>query len=385
MDKRKLMLSLMEGVERDVTKSELAANIGCSKMTISKFFKYSHTDFTFPLWLLSVKFLKPERETEVIAQVGEEWLVDGSLLNIRCMMEYSSINRDFHTLERFIHAQNSAPAVNKDAARTYKIMMDFQQREVSNSDLLTRLEKVRPQSSESAALVTIMKALVNYRLKEYGSMFRLAQIAEEQTSKLKNAYLRDSYMARISEIMARSYLYLRNDVRKARFYANTVVNSRYLSDNYKSHMHHLIGTSFMFEDHAESLRWFESYQEILKGGGRHELAQSVVETDVFFAKVLHDQPVAADETTDKLELMHYYAKRGDFEAVERLSEEVPQDDPFAMCYLGMARHDPELMLKSTARFVETGNKFFAELPKTAIKLHPMYINSAKIIRNIKLA
>lgn len=384
MDTRKLLISLMEGTHKDTNQSELAEAIGCSKSMISRFLIHD-AEMTFPLWLLSVRFLQPQKEAEVMKKLAEAWSVNGSPQNIRYLMEYSSTNRDFDTLELLIESQKGLPRHSADCAETYKIVIDFQKREISNSDLLTRLETFNPQTPESLALVTIMRALVNYRMKEYGSMFRLAQIAEEQTSKLKNPFLRDSYMSRISEIMARSYLYLRNDVKKARFYANTVVSSRYLSDNYKSHMHHLIGTSFMFEDHAESLRWFESYQEILKGGGRHELAQTVAETDVFFAKVLHDQPVTADESTDKLELMHYYAKIGDVEAVERLSKEVPQDDPFALCYLGIAKKDPEMLLQSTANFVEGGNKFFAELPKLALESHLMYIKPASIIRNIKIA
>jgi hypothetical protein len=381
---RTLLYSLMEGKERDVRKSELANAIGVCKTYISNFFSYKN-DLTFPAWLLSIRFLQPEREEELVDTLADMMIRDEDKLDCRLLMEYASTSRNFNLLEKLISTQMFSTRVNKDFAQVYSIALKFQRRKVSNEDLLLDLATFRPHTEETAIFANLLRAMVCCSTQEYKAMFRLAKITEKQISKIKNPFLRESYMARVAEIFAKGYLYLHSDVKKARFYATTVTNSRYLSDSYKSHMFHLLGTSYMFEDHGESVKAFSKYRDILKGGGRYDLAQETEEKDIFFANVLWEQNVTVEETSDPLEQMHFFARRGDIETVERLYNLVPQEDPFALCYLGMARKDPELLLRSIAKFVERGDRFFTELPRQEINSHPMHVTSAEIICSIKIA
>lgn len=381
---RKLLASLMEGERCDVNNTELARAIGCTAKQISKFFNYG-TDLSFQLWLLSVRHLRPESESEVVEQLAEAWMEGGSPSNLQSLMEYASTTRNLDLLERLIVSQEDAPKKVRKQAELYRMVLDFQRRDYSSDDLLAQLDYFRPHSVENSVLAKILRAMVNYCDDDFRAMFRTAQQAEREVSDIKNEFIRESYMARISEILSKGYLYLRNDVRKARFYGNVVLNARFLSPAFKAHTLHLLGTSYIFEDCAESLRLFGEYADALDAGGRHELAQSVRERDEFFTRVLWTQEVSAEDSTDPLELMHYYAKAGDKEAVEKLYEQVPQDDPFALFHVGTVRNDPDMLIRSMAKFVEQGNKFLTELPRRALQGHPVHVPAGETIRSIRIA
>lgn len=381
---RKLLYSLMERKYRDVKKTELADAIGIHKAELSHFFGYRN-ELTFTTWILAIRYLKPEKEREIVAQLADAMIENEERKNCRQLMEYASTQRDFKLLEKLVTTQMNAPKENKTWAQYYSVALKFQQRAESPENLLLEIDKLKPYTNELAAFSSILKALVYYTMQEYKCMFRLAKFAEKQSSMIKDSFIRDCYLARVSEIFARGYLYLKNDVRKARFYANSVLNSKFLHSSYKVHIYHLLGTSYLFEDYDQCIQYFNIYRDLLKGGDSEDLAKEIEEKDIYFAKVLWDRCDETANTSDPIEKMHYLARKGCVKDVENLSKEVSCDDAFVLCYLGMAYKDPELLLLSMARFIETGDKFFAELPKREIEEHPAYIVPAEVICNIKIA
>jgi hypothetical protein len=262
--------------------------------------------------------------------------------------------------------------------------LKFQQRN-RNEELLSLTDNYKPKTFEMKVFSMIVKARILYEMREYKSMFRIAKSIERDVEKIKNAYIRESYLARISEIFAHGYLYLKNDVKKARYFANNVIDSKFLCPKFTSHMYHLLGTSFVFEDFHESLKYFNMYSNYLRYQGRFKLHKEVVQLDIYFLKVLWGYTDKDLYTDDVLEKMHFYARNGQADDVEELFREVDPEDPFALSYLGMAKKDPELLLRSIKRFLETGNKFFAELPKREIKQYPVFDLTASVMCEINIA
>lgn len=83
--------------------------------------------------------------------------------------------------------------------------------------------------------------------------------------------------------------------------------------------------------------------------------------------------------------MHYYARKGDTKEVEALLNEDNCENPFSICYLGIASNNPELLIRSVAKFIDEGNKFFAELPRKELLRFPVYSVSANAICSINIA
>ncbi len=386
---RKLMYSLMEGNDRDINRKELAEIIGADPTQVSCFFNYKN-QLPFASWLLAIRKLRPAEESKYVDIIAEMMINDADRLGCRQLMEYASTNRNFSLLEKLINSQKDDYRENIQWARLYSIAMKYQQRTASNEEILAELDMFKATYSETIVFCNILKASTLYMLGEYKYMFRMAKLAEDQIKHIKNNYIADMYMARLSELFARGYLYLKNEPKLARFYGNMVLNSRYLSESYKTHVYHLMGTTYVFDDYDQSISYFNSYKDALKGGGREDLARGVDELDIFFLKVLWEVPVHENDTNDPLEKMHYYARLGERTKFESLVKEaLPEDDPFALCYIGMINNDPEYLLHSIARFVELGNKFFAELPLREIQRmyngHYYLDLAADIISNIKIA
>ncbi|MBT2714717.1 AimR family lysis-lysogeny pheromone receptor [Bacillus sp. ISL-57] len=385
MPTRKLLEGLMEGKEKDFNCKEIARAIGCSGNLLYGFFE-GRCELSFQQWILIIRFLKPEKEDELVETLSEIMIRNDDKRNIRTLCEYASTHRKFSLLGNLINAlQGSYIAVNRDFAQLYEISSRYQQRNTPNEDLLFDLEAIQTKTVEGQIFANVLKAHVLYALKEFKTLFRIGHSIYNQLSKVKNPYLQDSYMARISEVLAQGYLFLKNDVKKARYYANNVLNSKYLGEAFKVHTLHLLGTSYLFENHAESVKWFEQYRDKLEGFGRYDRADEVDDRDIYFADILWGKEGVTDaDSPVRIEKAHYFAKQGNIEAVEAMCKG-HEECAFAICYLGMAKNDPEILLKSMAKFIENGCKFFAEFPKRELANHPAFIVSANIISNIQIA
>ncbi|MEK5109919.1 AimR family lysis-lysogeny pheromone receptor [Cytobacillus sp. FSL K6-0129] len=383
---RKIIRSLMERPDKDITNLELAKAINYDDSTISKWFRYEN-ELSFPAYLLSIRYLSPEREDELMDIIAEEMINTENRQNCRLMMEYASTRRNFPLLQKLINSQRKAPRPNNDWAAIYDLSLKFQKREHPNEEILNMLIAYKPKTVETKVFLNILKINTLYMIGEYSYMLKLAKSTESDLENITNTYIKETYTSRINEIFARAYLYQRNDVKKARFFAKSIINSKFMCANYTSHLYHLLGTSYVFENRETSLNYFNNYVDILRHQKRFDLVEEVQCLDIFFVNTYWGQTSCENTTNNPLELMHYYAKTGKVDLVEELymSNKEFKNNPFALCYLGMARSNPQLLLQSVANFIEDGNKFFAEIPRKQLEDYPDLSFSASVMCKIKIA
>jgi len=381
---RKILQSMMEKPKKDVTNSELSRICNVDDATFSNFFSYKR-DLSIPIWILSIKHLNPSRENEVLDLLVPDTIKSEDREKCRHLMEYTSTRRRLDLLETIVDSQEKAPRENKDWAKVYRISLHYQRRDKSNAEILSMLDSYSPKFTETKAFYLILKARVYYMLKEYKSMFRVALEAEKEINKICSLYIKENYLARLNELYAHAYLYLRNDVKKARYYANVVINSRFLCANFHSHMYHLLGTSFLFESYEESHENFLTYYNLLQKQGRHDLAKETLNLDIYFCKVLWGKLLGTIETNDPIERMHYLARIGDKKEFNELYNKTNKNDPFILCYKGIIENDPESLQESLLEFINSGNKFFAELPKKELEIYPAYSASTRVLSKINIA
>ncbi|MDQ0270779.1 AimR family lysis-lysogeny pheromone receptor [Cytobacillus purgationiresistens] len=384
---RKLFRTLMERPDKDVTNIELAGAINYDDSSISKWFNYDTSDLSFRFYLSAIRFLAPEREDELIEIVAMEMVRTENRQNCRHLMEYASTTRNFQLLQNMIDLQKNVSRENKDWAEIYGIALSFQKKSKPLESILQTVERYKPKNHTTRVFSLLLKSNILYRMGEYSFMFKIAKEVEKEIDKIKNVYIKECYSARLSEIFARGYLYQRGDVKKARFYANNVINSKFLCSKFTAHTYHLLGTSYVFENRELSLRYFETYKKLLEQQERNDLINEVTVLDIFFVNTLWGQASSENETCDNLEKMHYYARIGEYEKVNEIfyDREEHSTNPFALCYLGIAKEDPHLLLQSLASFIEKGDRFFAELPRREIEKFPGYIFSATVMCNINIA
>lgn len=378
---RKLVYSLVELPDREVRNTEIAGVCKTSESMISQFFD-NEKELSFYHYIAIVRNYAPERENEVANIVADEFINIEHRHNCRMAMEYASTSRNLTLLKKMIDSQLDAPKENKDWAKLYSILYKFQARLISGEEALILLEDYSPKFPETKALYKIALAMGYYWVGEYKSMYRAITQSEKLVETIKNTYTRESYTARVCEMFARMYLYVKNDPKKARFYAKNVLNSTFMCDNYKVHLYHLLGTSFLFECHKESVNYFEIYKDMLVRQNRLELADEVINKDIYFANVLWGIDVNGTETSDPLEECHQLARQG----LQIPVVEGKEEDPFYITYKGIAQKSADTLLKAAVTFINNGNKFFANLPLNELKKFNGYIDTAEtLLKTINIA
>lgn len=377
---RKLIHSLVELPEREVKNNEIAAVCGTSESMISQFFGYEK-ELSFYHYIAIIRNYSPNRELELVDLIAEEFINLEHRNNCRMIMEYASTTRNFTLLKKMIDSQLNAPKENKDWAKLYSLVLKFQSRSVPADEILIELEEYSPKYLETKALTKILLSMVYYRVGEFKSMQRSICKSEILVESIKNPYIRESFTARVCDVFSRIYLYVKNDPKKARYYANNVINSPIACDKFKVHLYHLIGTSFLFESHEEAVSYFETYKKKLIAQGRFELAEEVKNKDIFFANVLWGIGLEFIETNDDVEECHRLARIG--KPVLNLDI---QNDPFYLSYKGIAEKSAETLMKAAVSFLNSGNKFFANLPINELKKYENYrITAETLLQNINIA
>lgn len=377
---RKLVYSLTELNDREVSNGEIAEACGLSEAMISQFFN-EERELSFSHIISICRKFNPGKEAEIVGRVSDFYIEQESRMSCRMMMEYASLNRDFKLLEKVIKSQMSADSrENKDWSKLYSIVIQFQKRSIPPEEVVVKLEQYSPKHQETKAMHKIMLSAANYWSGDYKAMNRHALASEKLVEKIKSDYIRECYTARVCEMFALMYLYVRADVKKARHYANNVINSAVICDNFKSHLYHLLGTSFLFEDFGRAVSYFEIYKGSLESQGRFELANEVMKKDIFFAKVLWGVNVEECETDDVLEQNFLRAKEG--KPLNATSE----DNPFAVCYEGISKQCGETLMRSAAMFVNSGNKFFSKLPMDELRKHSTFsVIAETLLQNLSIA
>jgi hypothetical protein len=364
MPLRKLIYTLMEGKERDITKTELASMINVHPSTITNFFEYK-TELKFELILEIIRKTKPEKELELMKEaIGIIAKSSKRLRDIRLSMEYLSTNRLLDDLKNVIETQiNSSNKELKDWATHYLILYKYQTLSESFANLLKELKTMKPTLYiEMKVLRIILELYLNFMQRNYTDLFPLCEKAQKLISEIKCDFIRESYKIRISEMLSKGYLFCKDDPIEARKHGENILKSKNICASIKLNTYHMMGTSLIFDNFEDSARYFKKYKEMAEIHGRIEKVKEAEERDLHFLRVLWGKELELAQTTDPNEKMFYETLHGDKKkAIEMLKD--CYDSPFKVCYEGIAKEDPELLVQSIAMFLDRGNKFFVRLPR----------------------
>jgi hypothetical protein len=367
---------------RGITRKDFAGMIGMDDTCFSDYLNGKRLEIPFPSIKKAMKILCKENFRKVMKFVCENTRKPD---NMRMVLEFASISRDLPLLEKMIGLLSQEGKKEKEWASAYKIALRFQSRDTSNKELMEMIDAVKPKFTEMKILRKILRARVLYRMKEYDTMFRNARDVEEELKGMSDGYLKKTFTIRLNELFAQGYLYVNGETEKARFYANNVINNETISAVFKSHAYHVVGTSFLFEDYDKAIENFEAYKRQLVENNREDIARTVDEKDVFYAKVLWDRDLETLNTNDNLEKAHLEVKKGNVEKAIDILNSVEQS-PFSMCYLGLATNNPLLILESFFKLIGQKQMFFANIPAKYLKEYPEYKMTVELaLQNIKVA
>jgi hypothetical protein len=363
--------------ESDMSLSELAEAISIPKSQLSAFFSSGgKKTIDFIYFIRAIRLIKPNQEEQFMKSVCPCLLRPQ---NLRVAMEYAA-TFNYFDLQRVLYDINVGMGrENKDFAEVYKIYLDFQEKTKTNEELFGDLESYSPKFLETRLFKLIIKCSLYYRERNYKEMHRCSTLLYKEVGQIKNEYLRESYMSRICDIIARTYLFYKNDVKKARFFAGALRNNEF-SAKRKIHSLYIYGMSYFYEDYKTSLSYLEQYRDELKSIGNSDAASAIQNKEICFLKNHWDE---FDEfkSEDPAELAHYYAKTGDPDKAIKILDDMEQLTPFQYYYKGLATNNPESLSISFVEFMKRGERFFATLPKNELDKYENYGFFAELLYN----
>lgn len=387
MSLRKQLRAAMEGSERDYTSKELAAAINVSGSTISNFLR-NEKDLLFQYWVQALHFLQSKDEDKIIAEVAEQAIESGSKQCKRVMMEYYSQNKNFKQLDRIVEMEiKSNNQENREWAQIYMIMSEFQQSKISGEELLKKLYKFNSSFLVPSIVKDFLKIYGYYTQKYYKHFFDESILLESRIQSIPNPFLRDCLLVRLSEVRANAYLFAKADTKKARFYAENVINSSVACASFKSNSYYIMSMSFMFEDYDQFFKYLSEYRKALVVVGNQEKINYIDNNDLPFANIYWGKSLEALDECYVLEKAYYFSKTGDSESALSILSEFPnKEDAFYLCYKGLVDGDPNLLVKSMVEMNNQGNKFFSKLPYSELVKMESHRETAKIIyENMNIA
>jgi hypothetical protein len=363
--------------ESDMSLSELAESIRIPKSQLSAFFSSGgKKTIDFIYFIRAVRLIKPDHEEEFMKKICPEMLRPQ---NLRVAMEYAATFNYFN-LQRVLYDVNvGLGRENKDYAEVYSIYLDFQEKTKTTEELFAEINDYNPKYLETELFKMIVQCSLYYREKNYREMHRLSTILYKKIGQVKNEYLRESYMARICDIIARTYLFYKNDVKKARFFANALRDNEF-SAKRKIHANYICGISYFYEDYDKAYNHLLAYRDDLISIGNGLAADTIINKEIAFLKNHHFR-FDDFHTNDPAELAHYYAKTGEPDKANRILDRMGPLTAFQQYYKGLAANDPEMLSIAFVEFMRTGERFYASLPKNELNKYENYGFFAELLYN----
>jgi hypothetical protein len=363
--------------ESDMSLSEVAEAIGIPKSQLSAYFtSKGKKTIDFVYLLRAVRIIKPAYEEEFMKTICPLFLRPR---NLRAAMEYAS-TFNYFDLQRVLYDVNVVLGrENKDFAEIYSIYLDFQEGVVEKKEILHRINLYTPKCYETEIMKVIVLCSLYYVQKDYKTVYKLSHKLDELVGKIKTEYIRESYMSRACDLIARSYLYYKNDVKKARFFAASLKKNEF-SAHRKLHADYIVAMSYFYDDFEICMSHLKKYQKALKKIGNTPLAEELNHKEIPFVKNYWNKNRSIN-SNDMAEVAHFHIKNGNkSEAIEILKKLEPLT-PFQMYYKGLAMDDPRVLSMSFVEFMKSGNRFFANLPKNELKNHENYGFFAELLYN----
>jgi hypothetical protein len=351
-DVREQILNEMD--KRDFKKYQLASAIGADHSLITKYFRYQ-TNLPFRSLLIAARLFYGDAYKETLYNWRDEI---ESIVSYKQALEYASLNGDNRFLRYLL---DNVPNWNRNAekiAEVYELIYAMKTGKLTGPELSEAARSFKNTPYEEVnVLLRVIESYGMFMEGRYTAMYETSRDLEKRIQTLSDGFLRECFMVRLSEMYTIGYLQ-RNDVKKARYYANVVTQCSF-ADNLRSNAFYTLGMSYLYENKTDCITNLEKAYEILKSINAAEHLLSYALENIEFAKVHFGEETNPVSVGNKA---YVAALKGDVELTKSIIEN-ESHTPFCTYFIGLASDDPDVLWNALGEFIETGDLYFAQLPK----------------------
>jgi hypothetical protein len=370
--------------DKKITWAEIEKKLGLTTGTISHS-RIDGTEMNFATYLNLAKLIVDTIGGDYINLFSDWCLKFKRPKNIKCAFEFLAANGKLEHLELLINnvKQEHNSRDLKDWINAYSIVLMYK-RNPKDYSYIQELRGYSPKQLETRIITSLLEVYYLYDQQDYKSMLTIAKSIEESLLMVKEPYIQASYLFRLYQTLAYTYLFRFDDMEKARYYAEKIILSNFCAD-LAIDSYYIMGMSFFFEDCDKCLTYLFKYVELLERQKRYDLARSIRKNDIPFVQAHWGRTQSSEENISLSEKAHFEAKWGSKStALEMVQKCLALEgvSPFKLYYKALATGEDNLFLESLIIFSKKGNKFYAKLPYEYLKNHHSLGNAARLLLEI---
>jgi len=286
--------------------------------------------------------------------------------NLRLALEFASTHRWLNISKTLIGKclEDRNPEV-AEAASIYSLLYQWQTDEISANELynVTRYKKALYQEGKN--LLRILEVYALCELKHFDFMVTSIGDTEKSIDMMDEGYFKQTYKARISEIMMIINVRYYANPSRVREYGKVILNSP-VSSISKGNVFFLIGQSYLFTDIDKLNKYYDKAIVIFEKFNRISSLESV-KMNKQFANIMWKKDKVFHFTSTESELLYSY-KNSNQDNINKILETIDplQSEPAIKYLIGLIKKDRKLLLDSLISYKSNGDRFHAELPKKAL-------------------
>ncbi|MEN1967702.1 AimR family lysis-lysogeny pheromone receptor [Lentibacillus sp. N15] len=277
-------------------------------------------------------------------------------------MEFLYTNGYINDLQLLVNKnKESGNRSNQEWAEIYQLIIDRKRQHGRYSrELLKKLNVYQTDDPELRCVIEFLKIAIHFNLREFG---QIGNFLDKQTvlfDAVEDTLLLSYFNLRLYQNLF-IYYWTRNELIMARKYAFRVLNE---TSNSKTivNMHINLGLTYTFDTYFQGMYHLNEALKLAEKHHYHSSMNSIRKNNIPFLSA-HFKQVDGIDTDDKSEQAHIEIAKGNYQAANAILSELPINSPFKMYYLGVAKQDKDLLLRSYNNFIEKrSDYFFCRLP-----------------------
>ncbi len=288
------------------------------------------------------------------------------------LMEYYLMQGDIEELETLLDIERERGTKDMQTwIIIYQILLKNQKGELSGTDLIDEIFKVKNTNSESLIFSLIVHL---YGIQETGlfePFHKVLRVVAPMVELMENEYLREAYRIRLVEMEATTYLYM-NEIDQCREKCFEVIKRHELQFYFPiiyANFYHILGQSYMFENFEVAKYWVEKARDALlqlSGNRAADRTQYTVNTLDFLRSFwgidIHTEPADEAEKAHRLIVLGHIDEAIDI--LEHLKKTRGYLTSYQLFYYGLAAGDDSMLSVARDVFTSNSNYFYLQLLDT---------------------
>lgn len=307
--------------------------------------------------------LSIEHDPQIVTELMKDYCLRSLSPDIQKKgMEFLYMNGYDQELEILIKKNRQhADLSNTQWAAVYQLILDRKMERYPPDQIIQILDQITTTDAALICVIEITKVSSYVDMQKFSELGEFLEVYQRWFDRISDQSFLAFLNIRLDQIMM-SYYLTRNELILARRYAYRLLNHAENTQRTKLIAHTQLGFSYLFEDYFQAMFHMQEALQVAHENNFKKSVYAIKNNNIPFI-CAHFNQVERVTTEDRSEQAHIEIAKGNNQNAIEILSDLQIDSPFRMYYMGRAKQDKDLLMRSVKSFVEErGDYFFSQLP-----------------------